>query len=149
MAGLNERREDVLLVARHLLRRIAEGDPHIGERFFEGWDGKRGEPRIGADLARALLLHTYATHARELESILWKAMGTSPEGTLELTPATREALGVGAPASAAPEADVGRAEIEAALAKHGGVRDKAWRELGLPSRHALHRLMKKHGLGGK
>jgi len=34
-------------------------------------------------------------------------------------------------------------EVRAALAKHAGVKDKVWRDLGLPSRHALHRLMKK------
>jgi len=34
-------------------------------------------------------------------------------------------------------------EIQKALARHGGVKEKAWRDLGLPSRHALHRLMKK------
>jgi transcriptional regulator with GAF, ATPase, and Fis domain len=39
-----------------------------------------------------------------------------------------------------------RAEIRAALEKHGGRQEPAWRELGLASRHVLHRLMKKHGI---
>ena len=44
------------------------------------------------------------------------------------------------PASLTPEA------IQAALDRHGGRQEAAWRELGLSSRYALRRLVKKYGL---
>ena len=135
LPGLDERREDIPLIARHLLRRTAAKDAHIKERFFAG-----DEPRLDADLARALVLHDYATHVRELEGLLWKSASTSKGDTLALTKDVAKAIKI--PVRAAPR-ELGAEEIRAALARHGGVKDKAWRELGLPSRHALHRLMKK------
>lgn len=137
--GLDERREDVMLIARHLLSRTALRDPQFGAQFFEGWDGKRGAPRIDADLARALTLHRWTTHVRELEAMLLCAAKGSREGSLELTDEVRRLVKIPVRESGERTAD----EIRAALARHGGVKDKAWRDLGLPSRHALHRLMKK------
>ena len=135
LTGLDERREDIPLLARHLLVRTAARDPQMKERFFDG-----DEPRVGADLVRALVLHDYSTHVRELEGLLWKSASTSKGDTLELTRDVAKLVKiVSRPAPRELSAD----DIKAALAKHGGVKDKAWRELGLPSRHALHRLMKK------
>jgi two-component system nitrogen regulation response regulator GlnG/two-component system response regulator HydG len=140
IGGLDERREDVTTLARHLLRRTAARDPHIGEVFFEGWDGTRGEPRISSELARSLVLHSWSTHVRELDGLLWRSASTSKGGELELTEDVRKFIKI--PAKVAV-AEVSADEIRQALARHGGVKDKAWRDLGLPSRHALHRLMKK------
>ncbi|MBS2014833.1 MAG: sigma-54-dependent Fis family transcriptional regulator [Deltaproteobacteria bacterium] len=140
LPGLDERREDVTLIARHLLARTAAKDPQIGERFFEGWDGKTGEPRLSADLARALVLHGWTTHVRELDGLLWKAASGSRGGELELTEEVRKLVKIAPPKE---PVEVTAEEIRAALTRHGGVKDKAWRELRLPSRHALHRLMKK------
>ena len=39
--------------------------------------------------------------------------------------------------------------IVMALDRHGGNQERAWRELGLSSRDALYRLMKKHGILAK
>jgi transcriptional regulator of acetoin/glycerol metabolism len=135
LAGLDERREDIPLLARHLLQRAAAKDAQLKERFFAG-----EEPRLDADLVRALVLHDYATHVRELEALLWKSASTSKGDTLQLTKDV--AKGVRTIARPAPR-ELSADDIKAALAKHGGVKDKAWRELGLASRHALHRLMKK------
>ena len=140
LLGLDERREDVTLIARHLLRRTAARDPSIGETFFEHWNGTRGEPRISAELARALVLHSWSTHVRELDGLLWRSASTSKGGELQLTDELRRLVKI--PARVAP-GDVTADAIRAALERHGGVKDKAWRDLGLPSRHALHRLMKK------
>jgi transcriptional regulator with AAA-type ATPase domain len=135
LPGLDERREDIPLLARHLLVRAAARDSHLKERFFAA-----DEPRVDADLARALVLHDYATHVRELEGILWKSASTSRGDTLELTKDVAKMVRV---VTRPPPRELSAKDIEAALAKHGGVKDKAWRELGLASRHALHRLMKK------
>ena len=139
LPGLDERREDVTLLARHLLLRIASRDAHLGEAFFAGWDGRTGEPRLTADLARALVLHAWSTNVRELEALLLKAASSSRGEALELTEEVRRFIKIPVKTTGELTAD----EIRAALARHGGVKDKAWRELRLPSRHALHRLMKK------
>jgi two-component system nitrogen regulation response regulator GlnG/two-component system response regulator HydG len=152
LPGLDERVEDIPLLARNLLRRAAARDRELGERFFEGWDGRRGEPRIALALTRALLARRYTTHVRELDRLLWISLTTSKGGVAELTPELRRELGTAAtyPAPAAPPAGrstpISEAEIRAALANHGGVKERVWRELGLPSRYALRRLFAKYGI---
>ncbi len=139
LAGLDERREDITLLARHLLLRTAARDPQIGATFFDGWDGTRGEPRLSASLARALVIHSWSTNVRELEALLLRAASSSRGRELELTDDVRSAIKTADKQSG----EVTPEEIRAALARHGGVKDKAWRDLRLASRHALHRLMKK------
>jgi transcriptional regulator with AAA-type ATPase domain len=135
LPGLDERREDVTLLARHLLLRIAARDPHIADTFFEN-----GEPRLTSQLARALVLHAWTTHVRELEGVLLRAASTSKGKALDLTDEAQKLVKIPAKVAAA---DLSADQIREALARHGGVKDKAWRDLGLASRHALHRLMKK------
>ncbi len=139
LPGLDERREDIPLLARHILLRTAARDPQIGETFIEGWNGTTGEPRLSAELARALVLHAWQTNVRELEALLLRAASTSKGPRLELTDDVKKLIKLPAKEGAEVTAD----EIREALARHGGVKDKAWRDLRLPSRHALHRLMKK------
>jgi len=148
--GLDDRREDICLLARHLLRRIAAKDPQLGQRFFSQWDGRRGEPRLSAALARALTLHDYSEHTRELEALLWRALASSPGTFLDLTAEVEELLQPtssvpGKPAPPAPR-EVTVDEVRQSLARHAGVKDRVWRELGLPSRHALRRLIQKYGI---
>lgn len=143
--GLDARREDIPLLARHLVLRLAQGDPRIGERFIEGWDGAQGEPRLAPDLVERLVLHEYSQHARELESLLLTSIANSPGHFLALTPQVLERL---TPPPVAPRAGPApdRDEVEAALARNGGNVSKAWRELGLSSRDSLNRLMRKLGI---
>ena len=145
--GLEERREDIPLLARHLLQRAAAEDPAIGERFFAHWDGRTGEPRIALDLMRTLVLHAYSTHIRELEVLLWAALSESSGDTAELVPEVERALTEGAP-SQAPRVDVRdlTAEVIRAAIERAGSHERAWRDLGLANRHVLKRLVKKHGL---
>jgi two-component system nitrogen regulation response regulator GlnG/two-component system response regulator HydG len=142
---LADRREDIPVLARHLLRVEAARDEHVRDAFFSG--GAAGEPRLSLALVQALAGHGYGANVRELMALLWRAISTSPGATLELTDAVREELD--APAEAQPARDVDDVsadEVRAALAKHHGVRERAWRELGLSSRHVLNRLMKRHGI---
>jgi DNA-binding NtrC family response regulator len=148
--GLGDRREDICLLARHLLRRIAVKDNQLGQRFFSQWDGRRGEPRLSMALARALTLHDYSEHTRELEALLWRALASSPGTFLDLTAEVEELLQPtssvpGKPQPPAPR-EVTADEVRQSLARNAGVKDRAWRELGLPSRHALRRLIQKHGI---
>jgi DNA-binding NtrC family response regulator len=66
--------------------------------------------------------------------------------TFELTDSVQSSIDL-APALHEPARAFTAQEIRAALEKHHGVRERVWRELGMPNRHVLHRLMKKFGLG--
>lgn len=136
--GLEERRDDIPLLIRALLLRLASSDPSLQSEFFE----RPGAPRVDPALVDALMSHAYSAHLRELEALLVLAMAGSRQGILELTPAVRERLGASeARRSSLPS----REDIEAALARVGTA-SRAWQELGLSSRDALNRLMKKYGL---
>jgi two-component system response regulator HydG len=141
---LEARREDIPLIARHLLRAIARADSDIGARFFERWDGRTGEPRISAPLAMRLVVYTYETGVRELEAFLWISVKTSQGKVLDLTREVEDAMrtATGHVASG----DVTAEQIRAALERAGGVQERAWRELGLASRYVLKRLIKKYGI---
>lgn len=145
--GLDERIEDVPLLARHIVQRIAENDASIGRRFLRSWNGRSGEPRFSPDLVCALLSTSYASHVRELEARLWRSLQASQGDVLELTPEMRAEIQPRARARAVHEVSV--EELSECLRRHKGVRDKVWRELGLSSRHALHRLMKKLGVASE
>jgi len=67
--GLDERRDDIPLLVRHLLRRATES-PESGST----------EPAVGAGLIETLLHHPYTTHLRELHALLWKALEENATG---------------------------------------------------------------------
>lgn len=138
--GLNERREDIMLIARHLVRTFASEDPLIRDQFFAG-----DEPRFDPQFVRQLVQAEYSTHVRELAEYLWRSIAASTGPSLESPPGLAQAK----TASESPPADIKkitRAQVVAALERCDGVRERAWRELGLRSRHQLKRLMKRFQL---
>ena len=120
---LAARVDDILPLARHFLQALGEGK------------------RLGEDAERALRAHAWPGNVRELRNTLQRAallargeaIGAADLG---LPPAAR-------PAAASDEPD--RAEIEAVLARHGGVMAQAAAELGL-SRQALYRRLDRLGI---
>jgi len=68
--------EDVPLLARHLLSRIAARDRAMAERFFPAGDPSAA-PRLAPDFVSRLVVHPFATHSRELEHLLWRAIGAA------------------------------------------------------------------------
>jgi DNA-binding NtrC family response regulator len=143
--GLDERREDIALVARHLLMQGAKSDP-LAERLFQSKGQNFG---ITPALARFLVSHRYRAHVRELDALLWRAIASN-NGCLDLP-------GVIASSARTNGADLPpprvvsrkpptRSEIRACLERHGGVQERAWRDLGLSSRYALKRLIQKYAL---
>jgi two-component system nitrogen regulation response regulator GlnG/two-component system response regulator HydG len=146
--GLNERRADIPLLVRHLLRRAAETNPAIASRFFP--DGKpvaSAEPHVAPDLIEQLLRHQYQLHVRELDGLLWKAMLASPDRFVLLTPDVACALETDhMPPTEAGE--VSEADVRAALERHEQNVTRAARELGVKNRYVLYRLMKKYGIEG-
>ena len=134
---LSERREDIPLLVRALLRRAAAEDPRLGARLGD-------EPRVSLELMLALLAHPLPLNVRELEAILFRSLSSSAGPTLELppdlaAPAEDEAL-------ATDPQDVTPEQIQECLDRHGGVQGPVWRELGFRNRYVLQRLIRKHGL---
>lgn len=154
--GLTARREDIPLVARHLLRSAARRDPDIARRYFPEGDPAHN-PRISRKLVEHLVRHRYSTHVRELDAMLWRAMSNSRGDELSLWPRSDPAMpaaDAAAPEStppAAPRSDVDPSSIppeviQECLDRHDGQQEPVWRELGLSSRHVLTRLVRRHGL---
>jgi two-component system nitrogen regulation response regulator GlnG/two-component system response regulator HydG len=136
---LNVRKEDVPLLIRHLLREGARSGV-LPEGFAGARPGVDPEPPLW--LVRQLLLHRYDTNLRELRTLLWQAM-ISPEPARRAEPAP----------AAAPAAEEGKpaegltsAQIQRCLDDNNGSIEQAWRALGLTSRFALTRLIKRHNI---
>ena len=144
--GLPQRREDVPLLARALLRATAAEDPALGERFFEGWDGQGGGvPRIDPLLMEGLCRHQYTLHVRELRSLLWRAMATSTGHFIARTDAVQAELKLPTP-EFVPAADLSPERIREVLVACGGNQSKAYKVLGLKNRDVLYRLIKKYNI---
>jgi DNA-binding NtrC family response regulator len=156
--GLAMRREDIPLLLHHLLGEAARASPAIGGRFFEARAGVFAEPRIAPELIEALLRHRFTHHLRELERLMWVALASSSESFIALTAQVSAALlDCVESQRSAPEPvrehdpiaeahEIGRAEIEAALAQARGNVTTAARLLGLKNRFVLYRLLKRHGI---
>jgi len=159
LTGLPARREDIVLLAIDVARRVARNDSEVARKLFP--DGElRRLPRFGFDLVRALVTHDYTTHVRELEALLFRVLasgspasdeGFGPPSTRPIAPSPPRV----APSTLPPPpnaevdhdgAELTRARIQEVLDQHNGVLELAWRALGLSSRHALARLVKKHGV---
>jgi DNA-binding NtrC family response regulator len=137
---LSARPEDIVLLARHWLRAMAKTDASLADRFLSA----EGEPLFSSDFVASLVKLSLPGNARELRNLLWETIRTSADATLRL------------PRSAYPEsAIVGRSQpqealtvsqLQVALEANEGSIEKTWRALGLRSRFALMRLMKKNAV---
>ena len=179
LPNLTKRREDIPLIARHLLLRAARRSGDIAKPFIETTPSGYEYARFGEDLVASLFRRDFTTNLRELDAILWRAMGESHDDVIEAPPELRGGSGSGEhrigvtvqrpsdeppslpPVPAPPglprmnagmtppppqRAEPSGDEIREALrAQHGRVTHAA-RQLGLSSRYALYRLMKKHGI---
>jgi two-component system nitrogen regulation response regulator GlnG/two-component system response regulator HydG len=139
---LAARAADVPLLVRHLLSQIAAGNDEVRRRFCAPGGGA-AEPRVSPALIDRLLRHRFATNTRGFAQVLWQAVADSRGDTVELTAGVAEQLAQAAPVHAA--AEIGRAQIEAALSAAQGNVTRAARALG-KNRFALYRLMKKLGV---
>jgi len=145
--GLPERREDIPLILDAILRRIAKRNPMIADRFFERRRGEIAEPRLAPDFVARLLRHRFTHHVRELDRLVWLAIGTAPADFIGLTPAVEAELKESEESeSVVTPAELDRDTIAKALAENGRSPSKTARALGLKNRYVLIRLLKKHGL---
>jgi transcriptional regulator with GAF, ATPase, and Fis domain len=125
LPSLNERRSDIALIARHLSQQIAAGESGVRNPSLQ--------------FTERLMRHDYRANVRELERLL-RLAAREPSMQLELTPAVENELRISAETTE-PTPDA----VLAALAQSANVTAAA-RELGLPSRYALYRLMKRLGI---
>ena len=148
LPALRERREDIPLLAEHLLARAAR-------------EQGRPAPRLPHEVMSALVAHDWPGNVRELENELRRVVVMARgEITLDqLSPAVRERRSAGTPAVSramtenpgdirAAVADLEKRSIQGALAQAGGNKSRAAAELGI-SRFALQRKLDKYGLGRK
>ena len=145
LPGLPDRRDDVPLVLAEILRRTARNNPTIAARFFERRSGQVAEPRLAPELVVRLLRHPFTHHVRELERIVWLALGTAEADYIGITPAVEAELRDSAE-SASESVELDRETLAQALAANGRSPTRAAKALGLKNRFVLLRLLKKHGL---
>jgi DNA-binding NtrC family response regulator len=154
LPDLGERRDDIPLLIRHLLRRAADKSPAAMARFLEPRADGSKAPRIEARLVDELLRIRLSTNVRELDAALFRAMSASPGEVItfreEVLPKEQGATSEPAPSSEPsrePARELpGEAEIRAALSASGGNVVRAADALGLGSRYVLYRLMRKLGI---
>jgi two-component system nitrogen regulation response regulator GlnG/two-component system response regulator HydG len=150
LPGLDQRREDIPLIARHLLRTMAAGDPELA-RFFHNGDPS-GEPRWTARFVTALVTARLTGNVRELTVMLCRAMMDAGDTVLDVIPdpvpdAALDGVAAATPALRPVEPRTLDANhVRAALHACDGVQERAWRALGLRSRYQLIRLMRKLGI---
>jgi DNA-binding NtrC family response regulator len=139
--NLAGRLEDIPLLVRHLLRQVARDDDQLRARFFQS----DGEARLSPGLLLGLLREPAIGNVRSLRNLLWRSLAESPGDTL-LWPTNPAVSGPALSSDVLTSEGSERARIRQVLDKNQGSIDKTWRELGLSSRFALNRLLKKHGI---
>src|SRR5262249_46639101 len=132
--GLTDRRDDVPLMLAELLRRTAHENPVIAQRFFERRRGEIAEPRLSPDLVGPPLRHPLTHHLRELDRLIWLALGTAEADYIGLTPAVEAELKDSAE-SAVEIAELDRETLARTLADHGRSPTRAAKALGLKNRY--------------
>jgi two-component system nitrogen regulation response regulator GlnG/two-component system response regulator HydG len=150
LPDLNARREDIPLLAEHILQRRAGAQP--GYPTAQGKPGALApRPRLSVGFARQLVEHPFSTHVRELERLLLQAAiraDAELDGAPEVVAASAESVEAHGPGDGEPigEAPLTAERIQAVLDEHNGRIEAASKTLGLTNRFALARLIAKHGL---
>jgi DNA-binding NtrC family response regulator len=131
---LRDRREDIPLLARHLLSRYAS-------------DMGRSDLHLLPEAIQALESHTWPGNIRELRNVIERAVLLSNHSALGVRDLHFDSI----PRGAAEEplnlslADVERRHIERVLAAEGGNVARAAQQLGIP-RSSLYQKIKRLGL---
>ena len=143
---LRERRDDIPLLADHLLARAAR-------------EASRPLPTLPHEVVAALVAHDWPGNVRELENEMRRLVVLArDEVTLDLlspsvlegrslhAPHVHKALQGGAGDIKVAVAELEKSSILAALSRHEGNKSRAAQDLGI-SRFALQRKLEKYGIG--
>jgi two-component system nitrogen regulation response regulator GlnG/two-component system response regulator HydG len=147
--SLDERRADIPLLIRAILRDIATQQPEVAHRFFSALPGAEsegghplGEPRLTPRLLDLLVRHRWHANVRELTSLLWSSMTTAVTPFLDATAEVMAQLRDTNETYNDPNALDART-VRQALESSDGRVVAAARMLGLKNRWVLYRLMEK------
>ena len=138
---LQDRREDVPLVMRHVLRDLAKTNPSFLSRFRT----ESGEVRIDGGLVANLLRDAIARTIPHIERLLWAAISDSADDVIAQNAAPRS-IPSGPRSETLPVVDPSCDRVRDALESCHGSVAKAARLLGLRTRYELYRLLKKYKL---
>jgi hypothetical protein len=138
---LGDRRDDVPLVTRHLLRDMAKTNPDLVAPFVS----EAGEVRVDGALVMHLIRDASVERVHHVERFLWEAISHSDGEFISHRPEVRAAP-VGPRSETMPPIEPSQEELREALERSGGRVAKAARALGLKNRYELYRLMKKYKL---
>jgi transcriptional regulator with AAA-type ATPase domain len=138
--GLASRPEDIPLVLRRLTAAALADDAELCERYLDA----SGQPRFSRELLRRLVNSPLTANARELQQLALLSIMESKGDTLEWI--EDEGDPDDTDGDGASDETIGdeAARIRKALDDYHGSLDKTWRALGLSSRFALMRKLKKH-----
>ena len=129
---LRSRREDIALLAERFARRF------------------NPEASIAPDAMAALVDHSWPGNVRELQNVIRRAATFSGTTRIEARDVTfhtiRFSRAPSAPRASSPGPQLDRGELQVLLARHGGNRSAAARDIGMSRSTFLYRL-KKAGLG--
>lgn len=144
LPSLEERSEDVPLIAQHLALAATEDDPALRDQFVE--PTPEGDvARLAPELVEALLGASFEHGVRQLSALLWRCIQASTGRWIALAPDVAAELAREAE-PAVEAAEIALDDLRAALDANDWVVSRAYRQLGLKNRHVLVRLMKKHGI---
>ncbi|HEY6555638.1 MAG TPA: sigma 54-interacting transcriptional regulator [Polyangiaceae bacterium] len=143
LTDLNARREDIPLIARALW---SESRRNLNEALAER-DAANGKEHVPLELMSQLLRYRYTVNVRELDRLLRDAILGVNSADMDSQPASSAFAPVQSqPVVRVDPTSITVEQIRDALAQHQGRQERVWRALGLSSRYALWRLMKKHNI---
>jgi two-component system nitrogen regulation response regulator GlnG/two-component system response regulator HydG len=144
LRGLEARLSDVPAFVSAIVRESALTIPG-SRRFLEAVTEQDGSvtdhARVHPELIEHLLRQDYSLHFREVRRLVMLSLEGSEGNRLGVTPALSREL-----EPLAEAAELGAAEVERGLALCSGNVTQAAKALGLPSRYAMYRLMKRFGI---
>ena len=154
LPALAERREDIPLLIRRLLRGILREDAALAERLCTAdnaapGDGTPGEARVDLALVEALMRAAHPANVRGLNRLLWQSVLASRGKSVAMSDELTAALAPPPDESVEREpGEVTAEELRDALTRNEGVQARVWRELGLKDRYVLRRLIRKYEAEG-
>jgi two-component system, NtrC family, response regulator HydG len=141
--GFASRPEDIPLVLRRLAAAALADDAELCERYLDA----SGQPRFSRDLLRRLVKSPLPANARELQHIALLSIMESKGDRLDPIDDSRDPGDErDSEGDDSPPTDDEAARLRKSLDENQGSLEKTWRALGLSSRFALMRKLKKHGL---